>query len=443
MKTSRFASALVGTVLIVAAGWSLVHAESPPVGKKALSGTYLNFLEARKAMAEGKPVTTARSAVIPVPSTGFQLLSAGALADSEGDGGGLPLFSFNARAARDGHRYRGTMIGSSPFTNPHSVSVPAFIVPVILHIHGIATAIDPNTGAITSVPGDFTVDPTARDNVCLAAPNNVPAKVLRQSPIFEPANFSFGGTSVGKTQYIDAFMRANFFGLRGVAHNYHLQFGPVNTLQAIEIDVPASEGVAIDSATFFGPHACGTLTFIDISWWDQLLNATLLPELAEEGVNASNLPVFFLYNTVLGGPLIGLGDCCIGGYHSLAGFPTPTATYSVADFDTTGLFGVAFANTAVIAHELGEWANDPYTINLVPPWGGTGQVSGCQGNLEVGDPLTGTIVPTVKQPNGFTYDLQELAFFSWFFGGPSIGINGWFSNNGTFTTDAGTPCLLQ
>src|SRR6202030_3730323 len=434
MKAYRFASALVGTVLILAA-WSLVHAESPPVGKKALSGTYINFLEARKAMAAGKPVTTARSAAIPVPSAGFQLLSAGDLAD--GGGGGLPLFSFDARAARDSHRYKGTMIVSSPFTNPHSVSVPAFIVPVILHIHSIATAIDMHTGVITSVPVDFTVEPTARDNVCLAAPNNVPAKVLRQSPIFEPANFSFGGTSVGKTQYIDAFMRANFFGLRGVAENYHLKFGPVNTLQAIEIDVPAIEGVAIDSKTFFGPHTCGTLTFIDLSWWDQLVNASLLPELAEQGVNASNLPVFFLYNTVLGGPSIGLGDCCVGGYHSLAGFPTPTATYSVADFDTTGLFGVAFANTAVIAHELGELANDPYTINLVPPWGGTGQVgAGCQGNLEVGDPLTGTVVPTVTQPNGFTYDLQELAFFSWFFGGPSIGINGWFSNNGNFTTDA-------
>ena len=440
MKTYRFTSALVGTVLILATGWSLVHAESSPVGKKALSGTYVNFLEAREAMAAGKPVTAARSAVIPVPSSGFQLLSARDLGD-EG-GGGLPIFSFDARAARDGHRYKGTMIGSSPFTNPQSVSVPAFIVPVILHIHSIATAINPKTGKITSVPGDFTVDPTAHDNVCLAAPNTVPAKVLRQSPIFEPANFSFGGTSVGKTQYIDAFMRANFFGLRGVADNYHLKFGPVNTLRAIEIDVPAIEGVAIDAKTFFG--GCGTLTFIDLSWWDQLLNASLLPELAEQGVNASNLPVFFMYNTVLGGPSIGLGDCCVGGYHSLAGFPTPTATYSVADFDTTGLFGVAFANTAVIAHELGEWANDPYTINLVPPWGGTGQVgAGCQGNLEVGDPLTGTVVPTVTQPNGFTYDLQELAFFSWFFGGPSIGINGWFSNNGTFTTDAGTPCLLQ
>ena len=29
-------------------------------------------------------------------------------------------------------------------------------------------------------------------------------------------------------------------------------------------------------------------------------------------------------------------------------------------------------------------------------------------------------------PNGFTYSLQELAFFSWFYGAPTLGLNGWF-----------------
>jgi hypothetical protein len=29
---------------------------------------------------------------------------------------------------------------------------------------------------------------------------------------------------------------------------------------------------------------------------------------------------------------------------------------------------------------------------------------------------------------------------SWFFGAPSVGINGWFSNNGTFLMDAGHIC---
>ncbi len=84
--------------------------------------------------------------------------------------------------------------------------------------------------------------------------------------------------------------------------------------------------------------------------------------------------------------------------------------------------------------------NDPFGNNATPPWGHTGQVGGCQNNLEVGDPLTGTNAPPVVMPNGFTYHLQELAFFSWFYGAPSIGVNGWFSNNGTFLTDAGPPC---
>ena len=89
---------------------------------------------------------------------------------------------------------------------------------------------------------------------------------------------------------------------------------------------------------------------------------------------------------------------------------------------------------------MGEFVNDPMLENLVPPWGNTGQVTGCQNNLEVGDPLTGNNVPPVTMPNGFTYNLQELAFFSWFYGAPSVGVNGWFSDNGTFLHDAGPVC---
>jgi hypothetical protein len=93
-----------------------------------------------------------------------------------------------------------------------------------------------------------------------------------------------------------------------------------------------------------------------------------------------------------------------------------------------------------MSHEVGEWVNDPYGNNPTPAWGHTGQVPGCQNNLEVGDPLSGTDAPRIFGSNGFTYHLQELAFFSWFFQTPSIGIHGWFSNNGTFLTDAGPPC---
>jgi hypothetical protein len=87
---------------------------------------------------------------------------------------------------------------------------------------------------------------------------------------------------------------------------------------------------------------------------------------------------------------------------------------------------------------VGEWQNDPNTLNPTPSWGHIGQVSGCQNNLEVGDPLSGTTIAVTV--NGFTYHPQELAFFSWFYHqSPSLGVNGWFSNKGTFTSFA-APC---
>jgi hypothetical protein len=82
--------------------------------------------------------------------------------------------------------------------------------------------------------------------------------------------------------------------------------------------------------------------------------------------------------------------------------------------------------------------DDPLTTNPTPAWGNIGQVIGCQSNLEVGDPLTGTTYPV--RLNAFTYHPQELAFFSWFYDQhPSIGLPGWYSDQGTFTNYA-APC---
>ena len=82
---------------------------------------------------------------------------------------------------------------------------------------------------------------------------------------------------------------------------------------------------------------------------------------------------------------------------------------------------------------------DPLVNNATPSWGHIGQVGGCQNNLEVGDPLSGTQFPTVFM-NGFFYNMQELAFFDWFFDTPSLGAGGVYSNNGSFTTPAVEPC---
>jgi hypothetical protein len=79
--------------------------------------------------------------------------------------------------------------------------------------------------------------------------------------------------------------------------------------------------------------------------------------------------------------------------------------------------------------------DDPLVNNATPAWGNIGQVSGCQNNLEDGDPLTGTAFNAVL--GGFTYHPQELVFFSWFSRqSPSIAVNGWYSFKNSFTTPA-------
>jgi hypothetical protein len=105
------------------------------------------------------------------------------------------------------------------------------------------------------------------------------------------------------------------------------------------------------------------------------------------------------------------------------------------DFDSTSAFP-GTEDISASSHEIGEWMNDPLGNNATPAWGHIGQVGGCQNNFEVGDPLSGTLFPSVAL-SGFTYHMQELAFFSWFYSAPSIATGSSdFSNNDTFKGDA-------
>lgn len=371
----------------------------------------------------------------------------------EGDGppaGSLPVWTFRVRSPRDGNYYSGTMVGTNPFHDDRgTVNVPTVVVPLIIRTKEIVTGFDPKTGIMSTVPGDNTVDPTVPDNTCLSSPNNVPETLVKQSPIFTPTKFVLGGTNVGTTEYNDAFQRANFWRALDEERNaYHVHLNPTFTAPVF-LDVPDVYGVALTNGLVLGPPAfCAPVTILDINWFDTYLAGTVIPKLQSQGlVNPGTFPVFLVYNTVWASPANNLFTCCILGYHGLTGFPLPIQTYSPSDFDTSALFSDAngnplpgFHDSAILSHEIDEWMNDPYGLNPTPPWGHTGQVGFCQPNLEVGDPLTGTTLPPITMPNGYTYNLQELAFFSWFFGGRSFGVNGWYSDNGTFTTDAGAPC---
>jgi hypothetical protein len=347
----------------------------------------------------------------------------------------IPFFTYHKRASRDGRIYEGSIVGGSPFsslTNNKTTKVKIVIVPVVLKF-------DFGDGSV------FTFSPIAGDPDCLGATHTA-LGLTQASPLFHRVAFTMNGVHVGHTTYPDAFQRGEFF--KKIGANYHLAF-KVTTLEAQTVNLTASDISPSRASVFQYSGQCGNnagttnipggLGVVDIDTFDPIAQSLI----GKLGLNASEFPFFVLYNSVLSeGDSTNLDNCCIAGYHNseTGMISNPGQTYGVADFE--GRSGTLFRGTAdisVMTHEVAEWINDPGINNLVPPWGHIGQQRGCQENLEVGDPLTGTQFPS-KTLNGFTYHMQELAFFSWFYGKPSIGAGGLFSDHGTFTSDAGAPC---
>ena len=333
----------------------------------------------------------------------------------------LPLWTYQTRAAQNGAIYTGMMVGKNP-ASASSATVPTVLVPVILKI--------------TQGGKTYTFDPTAQDTGCLGAGNTALA-LTQSSPLFSNASFTMNGVSIGSTQYADAFLKGEFWNSGGSSSGYHLLLS-ATTSPALAISVNAGVSGNSTAEVFnLGPGLCGTasattnpggrLAVVNINTIDSLVQGYI----HAHGLNASQFPFFVTYNAVMSvGSARNLNNCCVLGYHNALG--NPGQTYGIAEFEgrnQTVFSGVA--DVAAASHEVNEWSNDPSGSNPTPAWGNIGQVSGCQSNLEVGDPLSGTLIPIVTL-GGFNYHLQEMAFYSWFYGGTSLGAGGKYSSNGTF-----------
>lgn len=346
----------------------------------------------------------------------------------------IPMWTYSVTAAGDlgGGNYSGTMLGRSPFLKGKTTTtINLQIVP--LHI----TITDVNHGAVVYDSG--VTDP------CITTPANTSdVTLIQQSPIFTNNNWTMNGVNVGNTQYIDAFQRASFWSLLG-GTSYHLILNPT-ILPVQNLNFNSSQGqnwAHSDVGGSFFPCG-GFLGVIDVNAYDAAIQALISGPLAGT-VNINTFPIFVSHDVVnaeVGHSIF--SNCCILGYHSGIVSGANLQLYSPLSLETAGIFN---ADTETIAHEMGEAVDDPTGNNATPFWGGEGQVSAgsCQNNLEVGDPLSeGFATPTAKftvvGANGFTYHLQEMAFFSWFFGGTSLGSGGRYSNNGTFTGYAKQPC---
>jgi hypothetical protein len=326
----------------------------------------------------------------------------------------VPEFTATQKVGTKSFTY--TIVGKNPaikVTNA-STTVNSEIVPVILKFSN----------------GD-TWDPTKVDS---CDPGASALARTQNSPIVKAKAHTFGGTSIGTTQVTNAFQRAEFWKdaqPTGINPSYGVKLA-FKTLSPVTINVPNAQAFVLTQGISCGNGLVGAT---HISWLDNKLKNVVIPSLASQGVGSTTFPVFLLHNFV---EIDSTGGCCILGYHNIF---SPTAgaaqTYGVAMYDNTGLFSGS-SDISALSHEVGEWQNDPNTANPTPAWGNIGQVIGCQANLEVGDPLSGT---TFNDPlGGFTYHPQEMAFFSWFYHqSPSLGVNGWFSDRGTFRTFA-APC---
>ena len=365
--------------------------------------------EAQQQLPKLTPFTT----FIPAKNFSWEDANAAALT-----GAGLQIWTTTLNATKDGKSYPVTMVGQDPSTSTVTTNIPTVIIPVIIKI------------------GTTTFNPTAADTTCMVAPNNIPKTVFRQSPLFASHAFTMNGVNEGSTQYIDAFQRATF---ASRAATYHTKLAPITVKSPQTFTVPTGSG-SVNPTSAFGNGGCGpnhnpagVFGIMDINVFDPWVTGTALPKAQ---VTPNQLAILLLYNVVMspGSPTV--TNCCILGYHGATAGPPNGQTYSPMEFDQTGIFGAAVNDTSISAHEIGEWMDDPYGNNPTPTWGGIGQVGGCQGNLEVGDPLSGTLVPPVTMTsNHYMYHLQELAFRSWFYNSqtdPSIGAGGKFSNNGTF-----------
>jgi hypothetical protein len=328
----------------------------------------------------------------------------------------VPLWNSSVVSPVDGHSYSYYMVGKSPLTaqNYPAAIVPAPIVPLVFKF--------PNGGP--------TFDPTKPDASCGQSQSAL-ARTLA-SPIFNNLTYVAGATSLGSAQYVDAFQRASFWKYTkptGVNPKYHVKLATI-TENAITISVPAADAALYGTGCKLGE--------VDINWLYPYLKTTVFPKLVAAGIDPTSFPNFLVYNVVQYDGNV--NNCCILGYHdSFNDAHGNPQTYAISNYDGTPYFGGSSTDIATLSHEVAEWMDDPFGNNATPAWGHVGQVSGCQDNLEVGDPLSGTKVPIAV--NGFTYHPQDLAFFSWFYRqNPSWGVNGWFSFAHTFSTGAGPVC---
>jgi hypothetical protein len=297
----------------------------------------------------------------------------------------LSLRTWNGSFVHSGKTYRYNMVGAAPSSNS-AVYIPVYVIPVkmIVTVSGRKSTFDPEH--------------------ILSNGKSVVTNTV-DSPLFTSSiDYTLGTVNVGTTQYIDAFQRGNFWGTVRTHTNSHLLLDRPTVLPEKTFTVPSNYG---KTGTPFGY----TAALVDINWFD----AQLPNIMAAEGIQPNALAIFLTYDVYLTQG----GSCCIGGYHSSEGSASNPQSYAHATYIDHNTFA---QDVSALSHEIGEWADDPLTVNP------NGNQTPC-GILENGDPLENSpnFGDFAYKLNGFTYHLQDLVFLPYFGAPASTSANGWLS----------------
>lgn len=296
-----------------------------------------------------------------------------------------PLLTWNGSFTYNGTNYSYNMVGVPP-GNGGTATVATYIIPVKIVLSGGSTY-DP----ATKVNGTYTAVTNTTD-----------------SPIFNASyDFTSGGVDLGKSQYIDAFQRANFGG--SITSPAHLVLGGPTVLAEQTLNVPKRYG---SKGSVFG----FTAGLVDINYFDAQLH-TMITNL---GITPNTFPIFLTYNVYL----TQNHSCCIGGYHSSTGSSSAPQAYAHATY--VSKVGAFAQDVSALSHEIGEWADDPLVVNV------NGNNTPC-GILEVGDPLEGNANYggySYVGANGFTYNLQDLTTLPYFGAPKGTSVGGEFTFQG-------------
>lgn len=286
---------------------------------------------------------------------------------------------FSGSFESKGTAYPFTMVGTKPQSNK-TTEIPVQIIPISLFFEEF---VDENGEPIV-------LDPAAI----------VPR--VQTSPNFHDAQYA-----TGTTQFADAVQRAQFNATAG--KDWHTLLGAPQIMKPLRIAVPRG-----DAKVYRNPSTGVVYAIVDTDFFLSQLNTMI--QMANLSPDA--LAIALTSNVFLA-PQKDIKKCCVLGFHTSFDVGEMTQvkfvqTFIWASWVEQGILGPGLADVTPMSHEISEWMNNPFGSNAVPAW----QVpnsTGCQSNLETGDPLA--LMPNAGYPvviDGFTFHPQNQVLMQWF-----------------------------